>query len=341
MREQRQLGRRAVLGAWSAIGLTTLVGCAGSSPVAAARVPPRSPDGAAPRPERVLEPVPVVEPEPVAQAAPLPVVPSLKLPPRVPGAKSGSAFLESARGLGRQGLDDAVLREVRAGNVPDFQRRFVPIELSGASGLKARLFVLCDYLAIGSDQDFVRMPMTSAAAQTIADLTHTSLPTRRLVDEIYRQAGAKLPPSYIDGGPTDDEIDDFGLHHEKLEARRKQRGFALGVLTAGNKKDIVLSNRLAEKVDRVAIYGWHKAEGEIIQPLSTTHSTRYADYSHGVRLVHRQVWIDEQEHDLLAMLSDDGLCSLVSDEGPLSVLAYDKVLPEYHGPPKKKRKKAR
>ena len=53
-------------------------------------------------------------------------------------------------------------------------------------------------------------------------------------------------------------------------------------LLAGHKKDIVLTNKLCTQRRRVVIYGWHKASGRPIQPLSLVHGESYADYSHGV-----------------------------------------------------------
>jgi hypothetical protein len=50
--------------------------------------------------------------------------------------------------------------------------------------------------------------------------------------------------------------------------------------------------------------------------------------------------IDGAEHQLEELLRDPDLAALVSDEGPLEVVAYSKTLPEWSGPsPKKKRKK--
>ena len=49
-----------------------------------------------------------------------------------------------------------------------------------------------DYLAVGSDDDFVRMPMTPQTAQQIADLFGCILPTRKMVDAI--DAAADSPP---------------------------------------------------------------------------------------------------------------------------------------------------
>ena len=189
----------------------------------------------------------------------------------------------------------------------------------------------CDYLAIGSDDDFIRMPMTSAAAQRIADLVDASLPTRKLVDVIYREAEAKLPPSWIDGGPTEGTLSDF-IHHQKtLEQKRVARGFPLGVLTAGDKKDIVLTPRMVDKPGRVAIYGWHRKEGDPIQPLSCVHSCRYADYSHGVRLIAQAMTIDGKPFRVSDVLVDPERADLLSDEGPLPEVAYPTVLPPYEG----------
>ncbi len=309
-------------------------GCASRAPMA---IPGRA--GSAPRPPArargEAEATPEVseaaeELEPAGAAAEGPVM--LRLPDRPDDAQTGSAFLEQHAGRGRAAFDEAVVSAVTMGNVPAHQRRLLPLEVADPEGRTATLHVLCDYLAIGSDDDFVRMPMTSAAAQRIADLTDTTLPTKKVVDEIYRQAEAKLPPSYIDGGPTDDEVADFLLHHEKLEARRRALGLPLGVLTAGNKKDIVLSTRMLERPERVAIYGWHRRDGEVIQPLSATHSTRYADYSHGVRLIDQRVVTGSEERRFTDIAADPELASLVSDEGPLPLLAYPTTLPEYAGP---------
>ena len=51
------------------------------------------------------------------------------------------------------------------------------------------------------------------------------------------------------------------------------------MLTAGPRKDLVLTSRLWLDPGKVAIYGWHRARGAPIQPLSTVHGAGYADYS--------------------------------------------------------------
>jgi hypothetical protein len=337
MARRRVLRREVFLG--FGFTVTHLIGCAPTTTLAVpgrAGSPQPSPEARARGPKPAQAPLETSEaPAPEAKSPSF----ELQVPARPADAETGSAFLDRATGLGRAGFDEAVFGAISAGNVPDFQRKLLPVSVSDASGRAAKLHVLCDYLAVGSDEDFIRMPMTSAAAQRIADLTQTMLPTPKLVDEIYRQAQAKLPPSYIDGGPTEDEIADFLFHHEKLEKNRKSRGYPLGVLTAGDKKDIVLCGRMMERPERVAIYGWHKSDGDVIQPLSTTHSCRYADYSHGVRLIDRRVEIDGEMLQLEEVLRDPELAGLVSDEGPLDLARYPTVLPDYTGPSKKKKTK--
>jgi len=51
-----------------------------------------------------------------------------------------------------------------------------------------------DYLAIGSDSDFVRVPMALPTARAIAWESGCSLPTKKLVDLIWAQATVKLSP---------------------------------------------------------------------------------------------------------------------------------------------------
>ena len=56
-----------------------------------------------------------------------------------------------------------------------------------------------------------------------------------------------------------------------------------------------------------------------IQPLSSVHVEWYVDYSHGIRLVSRDVVVDGVRRDLAALLADPVLWPLVSDEGPIRV----------------------
>ena len=46
--------------------------------------------------------------------------------------------------------------------------------------------------AVGSDEDFFRIPLTPGTAQRVADLTGTSLPTPAIVDAIWEAAEVRL-----------------------------------------------------------------------------------------------------------------------------------------------------
>jgi hypothetical protein len=92
-------------------------------------------------------------------------------------------------------------------------------------------------------------------------------------------------------------------------------GAALGELIAGDKKDLVLTNRLRTHLDRVAIYGWHTDNGKPIQSLSTVHGWRYADYSHGARLISTRVFVDGISRSIFDVIQDNRLAPMLSDEG--------------------------
>jgi hypothetical protein len=112
----------------------------------------------------------------------------------------------------------------------------------------------------------------------------------------------------------------FLAHHRIIEQQRA--GKPLGLLTIGTKKDIVLSPRIFERPNRLAIYGWRQLNGKPIQPLTIVHSDRYVDYSHGARLVVNEIEIDGKISKITDLLADPNRCDLVSDEGSMNSPAY-------------------
>jgi hypothetical protein len=105
-----------------------------------------------------------------------------------------------------------------------------------------------------------------------------------------------------------------------IEAQRA--GELLGKLVSGDKKDVVVSNRLAERPNRVAIFGWHYPNGSPIQPLTIVHVDWYVDYCHGVRMVKRSVLVDSKPRDSRSVLHAADTAGLLSDEGPLTRPSY-------------------
>ncbi len=134
-----------------------------------------------------------------------------------------------------------------------------------------------DYIAIGSNKDFIRVPMNPLTAQKIADRTGSILPTKKIVNEIYAQAEAKMTPQPIKASAQMMSSEYYQDSNNKIEQQRTSKGFQLGQLMSGHKKDVVLTNRLDTNPQKVAIYGWHQPNGKAIQPLSTIHENTYAD----------------------------------------------------------------
>jgi hypothetical protein len=92
--------------------------------------------------------------------------------------------------------------------------------------------------------------------------------------------------------------------------------------------DVVVSAALADKPGKVAFYGWHKPDGQPIQPLFTNRDDNWVAYNLGVRLVHRRILVDGVVRDLLEVLSDPELAPLLSDEGVIENARYSSLREE-------------
>ena len=257
---------------------------------------------------------------------------TLNLPQRAPDAPSGSSFVTSIKALGKAEREDRVFEQLSSGNVPDFLRRLVPVTVqSDDSAFTLTYFVTPDYLSIGPDTDYCLMPMTPMLAQRIADAAGCMLPTRKMVDDIYRAARLKLIPQPIPPGPAMVTAEVFAAHNDSVWHQRSAvlADFPLGTLVAGDKKDIILSNSIANNLKAgvprpVVIYGWHRPDGTPIQPVYNGHGEGYADYSHGVRLVQRRMILNGRSVNMDSLLLDESRCGLLSDEGAIHTLRYSR-----------------
>ncbi|MCK5738958.1 hypothetical protein KAH55_07250, partial [bacterium] len=245
-------------------------------------------------------------------------------------AKTGSDFMREIQDLPFVTRQEKIFREIQSGNIPAFLRNIVPLtaEFTDAGGNQhqVRYQVMPDYLAIGSDIDFCRIPMGPRTAQQIADWFGAVLPTPKLVDDIYQQARIKLEPvSYWPVGDANEKVKKFVRHNTAIEEQRFRAGGKLGQLMAGTKKDVVISGKIADpkRPDHVVIYGWHKLDGTPIQPETNIHFDYYVDYSHGIRLVNAVIKIDNQLWNIHDALQDSLLFRLLCDEEqPISQPRY-------------------
>jgi hypothetical protein len=252
-----------------------------------------------------------------AKTTSLPVREIATIPPRPVDALGGKAFMTTLADLPREKREAAILAELAAGNVPTFLRQFKQVPISVAD-VRGTIEVAPDYLAVGSDDDFVRLPMTPQTAQALADKFGCVLPTRKLVDAIDAAGEVRLAPQPL----TEDResVAAFILSNDKIEAQRKGR--PLGLLNIGGKKDIVVSPKMYERPDRLVIYGWRQLNGQPIQPLTNVHVDWYVDYSHGVRLIRDEIEIDGAPFKIADLLHDPQRCAIVSDEGIVDPARY-------------------
>lgn len=246
------------------------------------------------------------------------------IPPRDPGAVTGSVFIQNNMNIKGVVREQNILQEFLHGNIPDFLRNFTAINVSNGINNLSYL-VTSDYLSIGSNSDYVRMPMSPLTAQVVADKYDCSLPTRMIVNTIWKGSFNKLEPKPW-GPPFDESMSNtyrYGVHSNTIQ--NQLVGKTPTALTSGHKKDVVLTNALYPNNPnrRVAIYGWIQLNGQPIQGLNpASHDSQYADYSHGIRLVFNDVIVDGVAKRLTDVLSDPKLCSLLSDEGPLRFTRY-------------------
>ena len=253
----------------------------------------------------------------------------LPLPERPADALTGSQLEEQLRNLSLQNRENAIFNEIMSGNIPDFLREMVEVSTTrtiNGTEYTLQYHVLPDYLALGSDDDYFLMPMTPLLAQRLCNALSCSLPTRRMVDQIWQAAPLKLTPQPIPPGDQMTTIPVMYTHHQMV---LEQREAALethpqGTLVAGHKKDVILSNRIYNQPPpgRVVIYGWHNPDGNPIQPVYSGHSETYADYSHGIRAVRDTVLVNGEPAGIRNILAHPDLHVLLSDEGPIEFPFY-------------------
>ena len=251
----------------------------------------------------------------------------LNIPPRNPDDETGSAFMKRVASLPLKDREDEIYRALASGNIPDFLRNTVTLKGAFADSTgtvhQVSYEAMPDYLAVGNDHDFCRIPMNPYTAQRLADLFGGSLITAKLSNHIYEKALVKLDPfNYKPVGNANELVTRFEEHNEQIEKQFGESGGLAGQLTAGIKKDVILSSRIAAQPGKVVIYGWHKSDSQPIQPVYSGHVFWYVDYSHGVRLINNQVLIDGKPCLFSNILKDPVLFRIFSDENKPIEKAY-------------------
>lgn len=240
---------------------------------------------------------------------------------------------------GYPALEAAVPGMARTGGIVTWP--LIPVSMVlGAATLTIQ--VASDYVAIGTPNDCLYVPLTPEHAQEVADVWGMLLPTCAMVKAIHEQAQIKLAP--IRSGDLSPPQPNKGAdlrqirdHSIAIQSQMTKLGLTKG-LTSGTKKDIVLGNLW--KPGKVLIYGWCKGAvppGPDPQPMigdpahdippwriqmySNVHGSSYYDYSHGVRLVSPKATLNGLPVDLAALLTGRE-AAIASWEGPLRTARY-------------------
>ena len=255
---------------------------------------------------------------------------------------TGWDFMLKADKMGFWKLEDAIAEAVLEGNMPQELKSFRKIVFRTPvvdsveilrKPHKVEIWVLPDYISIGTSNNFVRMPMGPLAAQRIADSLNCILPTTFLVDRIAEvsQGHLNIFPFRPLGSRNSQPIV-YQDSNNAINALYDAKGYKFGQFISGLKKDVVLTYKiltLPGNENRVAIYGWHLPNGKAKQPLHIKHGNFYADYSHGIRMIYRTIKVDGKEYDAREVLESPQLYRLLSNEPMYLKKASYEGLPRY------------
>ncbi|HKY63503.1 MAG TPA: hypothetical protein VJR29_08800 [bacterium] len=260
----------------------------------------------------------------------------LNLPKRPENALGGSQFMEKVLGvdlkefeknprqlgkLSKIERENAILEQIELGNVPEFLRRPKAVTIKGPDGGEVKTYVMPDYIAIGSNEDFVRVPLSPILAQALARKYDWCLPTKTIVEETYAQAGKRVVgPSY--SHPEEFQansayLDSAGFYlRSDLDIKAQLKGVALGTLVAGGKKELVVSPQVAvryaggkagEAIDFYGLYGADEIPIQRTPGHGREAGYRHTEYALGVRFVSPVLVVTKKSGEKVVMRMDKAL----------------------------------
>ena len=271
---------------------------------------------------------------------------------------NGSEFIAAYAKKGYAAWEAAALELARQGKLTPWP--WVDVELTNGAD-RAIVKVSSDVLAVGTLEDFVRLPLTPVTAQNILNLSGALATTPWLEYQIWRAAPAKLPPISATAMKQTNlgaNLAQYAEHSRRIDDQLRALNVPPGVLVAGTKKGIVVSNIWSPTGDvpgnragKVNIFGWYRPppapdvfddrkslgadDRQPIQPNSDAHGDFYVDYSHGVRAVAPFALVNGEPISTVDLYTHPTLSKLVSHNGPIKLPRYagTKVPPATPPPP--------
>jgi hypothetical protein len=237
-------------------------------------------------------------------------------PRRPAGALKGAAFaskwMSNTAPADWAAREDAIVAEVASGNVPSFLWRWKEV-VARESNPRVVFLVTPDVMAVGADDDFVRMPMDAISAQRVADRLDCLLPTARMVNLIFEKADVRLVAitkqyNWLESSRTDSGDDrkikgsataGYLVHSRLIDDQL--RGHAPGELVAGHKKEVIIAPDLPQHLDKLFFCGFHSPTNRTagnpngffqLGAGPSIHPSNFADYAQGIRLVNPYLTID-------------------------------------------------
>lgn len=240
-------------------------------------------------------------------------------------------FLRTPPGPKREQLIyDAAIKQGKPTNL-------VPVTVTLADGTKIVYRVMSDYLMIGDANDKIRVPISGNTAQRIADYFGMSLPTPKMVHQVYQAADTKLTAKPMSAGGNiggkyysgqevvNHKISDSDTSVAFNERINQDLSKAKNpTLVAGHMKEITAP----EAPGKLGLYGLYGADGKPIQNSAfTPHDTHlHTEYASGTRLVDDAVTVIKKENgkDVVTqmtlddLMKDSNLSKAVSTSGKLN-----------------------
>ncbi|MFA5758411.1 MAG: hypothetical protein WC942_03415 [Clostridia bacterium] len=226
--------------------------------------------------------------------------------------------------------EDKIIEAVRNGTA---QYNFADlIWKEGENEIKLRVFE--DALKI----DGVRINVTAKTQQQIADLLNCILPTAKIYDIVWHLCPQKLQPHPRQISTTTKAMIE---HSQAIDKTLKTIPNQSGIKSTIGKTWII-DNSLVTKPGKACNYGWHilnklfsgikgspcasliknpntNVPWHMIQSRGWAHDINHVDYSQICFLVDKKCWINNKPYDIIDVLQDTTLSSLINHNGVLSV----------------------
>ena len=213
-------------------------------------------------------------------------------------------------------VEDDMVQHILSGNTPSWCKpeNMKSFTIDNGKNVSITFKASPDYLAIGNDNDFVRIQATPRLVAKLREHGYkVNLPTTAMAKTIYNQADIKQIGIGLPAGGRMQSLTYTKDHNDRINdqlggADNVKKLLLAGHVIAGTKKDVILDSA-AIGSNQVLIFGLAKGPGRFWQQNPGSQSPHpgyfvgkdgnplalsgYADYSHGMRQIDDNLLIKE------------------------------------------------